>query len=1581
MADGRQPQDSGPQWVPPGAQQDQAPPAGHSENGYSSYRSCQPGEGSASYSAAKENGFNGDLSGGHVVTAVEDSANLPPSPPPSPSAEQFGPLEQDVGDEEEARPLQRFQNSRERCKFLAPSISVSVPDDDPSHSDEEYFEHPLFSPEWTRHGYCPSGQAAAFRQIEEESVEALAAAAEEEETAAAAAPGEQEQQRSGEEPERGPEAEPLEQAENLGKAQARPCPQAEAASETARAPNGSGDEAGLEKCPEEALKMDEGKPDSGLAAATADSDLAEKHLEELPALLSPAPHASEKDKEAHSKAAPESSAPVPSNGQSHPKEATEPTQKQSDIPPQQPVEQGKREEKTDPSKASAEKEDRSTPKTAAEEHAHKDAHKDSGVTDESVRSKDSQDGEEMRMDDKPKGISGEKDVKSDDKKDKEMTMGVESKDIKEKAGETSESKVEALASEVKKTEAHQGASNVKPAEASEKEEAKGQAVSVDTKGNVETPDQRKSVSEKEGLKMRMDTADRLDDLDVGKDKSGMSAYFETSALKEDEGQGEGYYELSDTREKKISEPAAAPSPPEIGYTTLARAQSPHSFTDARLSPVEDLRAFPVTERKDEGKLSPGKLSLEQRSYSLNIPIAPMDQSSGQGQLRNFSPLATDIMSYTSGSLDESADYLPVTTPVVEKKPAFPPRILETAPSVSTPPSSPPDVTTSPTSSPQSESPGLPFPIKFSIKNGAIMAPDLPEMLDLAGARTRLTSDSSDSEMMRRKSVPANVLMSDSLAHLLLGDKNQKAARSESQLEEMGYCVFNEYSGPMPSPADVHSPFDSPPQIFTTVISEEEDTGAKESIATGEGEVQKAQDQKVEAEEKETKRKTVEEVEMAEGKGAVEVKIECAVGEESKETVLIKGVSADDSKSKPAIKPAEPFEEKPKELGLKIGLKGQIIPEVEELDLSREASPVPPDRFVTEAVQVQPDRSAGFFITPTVTVTPDETEPGRDATLTTEAEIADAEKKIRKLEMESRPLSLEEERELQELREKVKDKPDLVHQEAYEEVDAEDVYQLAGVAKERIKRPVKPSPASSVESATEEEKVAVHEPKKLQQPEEEAVSPKAEPTKQEAPEEGAREASAKPEEPAPVTTTVQVEQREEEDDDEDVELAEEPEEVMEEVQPPAFLGKEKEKEVAKEEGAIAAAKEPSEPRAIIESVVTVEDDFITVVQTIDAGEQPGHSVRFSAPPEDDQPQAPQEEEEEEEEEEESIEIAQEVALEAASLEDISDVAEVPEMTTSPVREPASESELQPETYDDYKDETTIDDSILDTDSAWADTQDDDRSIVTEKIEPLPKTSPAKKPSEEKRTKGRASGRAKGRVSTPEHRPVRREPSSGPRDEIRKKKAVIKKADLTKKSDTRSPSRKSAFKPAARQPRPVQHNVCAKRKPAAMAVTDGRQPLSVAQKTRERTADGSSRSPEKRSSLPRPASILTRRTQPAEQDETSTSITSSGSTAPRRPTSFRTEGRAEHRTGRAPSMTGAETSARARPAAAAPRPGPPAPRPLLSQEKRVAIIRTPPKSPATTPKQLRVLNQPLPDLKNVRSKIGSTDNIKYQPKGGQ
>lgn len=47
--------------------------------------------------------------------------------------------------------------SGERRRLLAPStISVSVPDDDPSNSDGEYYENPLFSSQWTTSSVLPS---------------------------------------------------------------------------------------------------------------------------------------------------------------------------------------------------------------------------------------------------------------------------------------------------------------------------------------------------------------------------------------------------------------------------------------------------------------------------------------------------------------------------------------------------------------------------------------------------------------------------------------------------------------------------------------------------------------------------------------------------------------------------------------------------------------------------------------------------------------------------------------------------------------------------------------------------------------------------------------------------------------------------------------------------------------------------------------------------------------------------------------------------------------------------------------------------------------------------------------------------------------------------------------------------------------------------------------------------------------------------------------------------------------------------------------------------------------------------------
>ncbi|XP_070832836.1 microtubule-associated protein 2 isoform X7 [Chaetodon trifascialis] len=1257
-----------------------------------------------------------------------------------------------------------------------------------------------------------------------------------------------------------------------------------------------------------------------------------------------------------------------------------------------------------------------------------------------------------------------------------------------------------------------------------------------------------------------------------RDRSGMSAYFETSAMEVDEApqcKGEGYYELSTAGEEKSTVDTRSQ---EISYSSLAGAQDkPETIK----STTEDSRVFTVPDRSNDCRLSPGKLALEQRSYSLNITIGAMDQS-GQGRPRNFSPLATDIMSYTSGSLDESADYLPVTTPSVDKPPSLPPLILETAASVTSDSSSPPR-TTEPVSksSPEPESPESPQPLKNTFKNGTVMAQDLPEMLDLAGTRSRLASENNDQEITRRKSIQADApaLSNDPLASLVSGEQSPR--KSDSQLEEMGYCVFSEYSGPMPSPADVFSPTDTSAQVFTPSVLEEKVAEQARKLAVRDTSVE-------------------DKSQPSEAAGVTEEKDQ-------------KQVERKDS-----------AEEKAKE--------------VEDDQLSKTVSEIP---------HAQPSES---FVTPTVTVTLEE--GGRSQSETerqgsgegsvSETEIADYERQIRKLEMEDRPLSLEEERELQELREKVK----LVHQEAYEEVDAEDVYQLTGVAKDRIARPVKTSPTSSVESNIDDDKLLspVLSPSKLKQrevygspkrspspvlainreereesqrkmreaQEKEAAEKKMKEEKEEAErkeremkeveererrekeerekeeaerilreeqerkekeqkeqemkekkereeqerkekeerekkereerekleqeererkereekerieeekekiakelkekeekekrerelkekeekekierelkekeekekierelkekeekekierelkekeekekierelkekeEKEKREKELKEKEEKEKLEKEQKEKEEKEKIDKELKEKEEKEKIekelkeKEEREKAAEVDKPKEKEAVKpvesekeleevEDNVLekaragaGAAKEIPETRAAIESVVTVEDDFITVVQTIDEAEEPGHSVRFSAPPEA-EALCVAAQKEEEEEEEESVELAQEADIEAASLEEVGDVPETP---ASPEREAQTvETEGQTESYD--RDETTMDDSILD--SSWVDTQDDDKSMATEQIEPLPSLlSPAKKPAavqnkqtqqkktekQEKPVKPKAKGgRPKGRISTPERKPVRKEPVYIPREEVKKKKAVIRKTELTKKMETQtqSPSKRTVMKPAVRQARPTQHHSCPRRRPTE-ALPDSRQPLSVARQSRDRASDGGSWSPDKRSSLPRHASILSRRGY-HDQEESSTSITSSGSTAPRRPTSFRTEMRAEHRTGRAPSMTVTESvrSRSARSGHSTPRtpgstaitpgtppsyssssrtPGTPRSLSLISQERKVAVVRTPPKSPATTPKQLRIINQPLPDFKNIKSKIGSTENIKYQPKGGQ
>ncbi|XP_027520556.1 microtubule-associated protein tau isoform X12 [Pipra filicauda] len=59
----------------------------------------------------------------------------------------------------------------------------------------------------------------------------------------------------------------------------------------------------------------------------------------------------------------------------------------------------------------------------------------------------------------------------------------------------------------------------------------------------------------------------------------------------------------------------------------------------------------------------------------------------------------------------------------------------------------------------------------------------------------------------------------------------------------------------------------------------------------------------------------------------------------------------------------------------------------------------------------------------------------------------------------------------------------------------------------------------------------------------------------------------------------------------------------------------------------------------------------------------------------------------------------------------------------------------------------------------------------------------------------------------------------------------------------------------------------------------------------------------------------------------------------------------------------------------------PTPPAREPKKVAVVRTPPKSPASAKTRIQPSAAPMPDLKNVKSKIGSTENLKHQPGGGK
>ncbi|XP_061463834.1 microtubule-associated protein 2 isoform X4 [Rhineura floridana] len=1253
---------------------------------------------------------------------------------------------------------------------------------------------------------------------------------------------------------------------------------------------------------------------------------------------------------------------------------------------------------------------------------------------------------------------------------------------------------------------------------------------------IETPPSepsKESLQGKDGKGEMFSVADsEAHKMQIEEDKSGMSTYFETSTLKDEAlksdmlQQGNDYYELSDTKEGEaydsyhkdflISKKDAEEFQPEayqhvsvpaheIGYSTLAQG-FPEDYSEEPSSPTERMYTIDPnvygdkrelhSKNKDDLTLSRslglgGRSAIEQRSMSINLPMSCLDSIAlgfNFGRTHDLSPLGSDIMDNASG--DEGDDYLPATTPAIEKAPSFPSVSREE------------DEKTEESKvkeggdiqvEPLCESP---FLAKDYYKNGTVMAPDLPEMLDLAGTRSRQASVSTDTELVHRKSIPSEaVLEESSMTQHFMADENHMTLKADSQLEDLGYCVFNKYTVPMPSPvqdsenlAGESCPFDE--KIRRGIVADLSLIEVKLAAAErAKEEKEVSGDSAVLGKEFEQERKASDKLDtvLERSEEQTDSKEVCS-HEDTEHEKTRPGLTLESADEKHIFG----LEEKVSSLTEKEEKAMHIISEIGKAEISYK-----PDYDAIKhdmdsaARQVEQEYQSKLGVHITEFVSEQVTEDQRktlsilpeESSICAKAELSHMKDVTKMSETEVKEKG---------------PKPDLVHQEA---VDKEESYESSGdndQAQEGLPietskpydgkiEPESPSLSEEemasqllveqpvtekvVSKATQEETTEI-QMENIPQPKEDDVesleldgSMKTEDVRegkeQEKDSKQKEEIKQKEEHADEIKQEQQHKEKSMQEEGEKKSKQEEEKRKQEEV-----IKQEKEeiKQISKErelekpgeeedEVCKAVPGEIPELKGVIESVVTIEDDFITIVQTtVDEGETSSHSIRFAVASQADTG-------------EESFHLEEEAEVVADVEAETKESS--PEAPGSPERDEIPLTDYKTETFDDYKDETTIDDSILDTDSIWVDTQDDDRSIMTEQLETVLKEEKAerelRRPSLDKHKKEKPLKTGRGRISTPERKIAKKEPSTVSRDEVRRKKAVYKKAELAKKAEVQahSPSRKIILKPAIKHTRPTHHS-CVKRKQTAAGGETNQAPgvfkqakekLSTsslskipASKVRAKSLlpprpssacslttikkatllnadnyyvrpssagprdclpysktdaqDGVTKSPEKRSSLPRPSSILpTRRglSGDRERDENSFSLNSTISSSVRRTT--RSEP-IRSRTGKSgtstPTTPGSTAITPGTPPSYSSRtpgtpgtpsysrtphtPGTPKSGILVPTEKKVAIIRTPPKSPAT-PKQLRLINQPLPDLKNVRSKIGSTENIKYQPKGGQ
>ncbi|XP_033953396.1 microtubule-associated protein 2-like isoform X7 [Pseudochaenichthys georgianus] len=975
--------------------------------------------------------------------------------------------------------------------------------------------------------------------------------------------------------------------------------------------------------------------------------------------------------------------------------------------------------------------------------------------------------------------------------------------------------------------------------------------------------------------------------------SGVKTYFETSSKipREVPSQTQSYYEFGTAAEEKLSE------------ETKSLAQNVGEQLD----------------KKD--RTIPEKMSLGQRSLSLNITVGGTGgHAVKEEKSRTLCPI--------SGSFDESE--LNPSTPSLESQPL--------------PPIATPATSGSPEDTPTKEDTPLPSDKHTCIEHSG----SLSEMLDLAGDLPRQSLEKRELGHMRRKSVPA--LVGGSLAKLALGDKTPRVVGGESQLEDLGYCVFHEYSGPMPSPADVPNPGDSPQQSFSST-----ETGIEEELEVVQKETQQQDRQEMIPE---ISSKTVSEKKVSPVKSTLIL-----------ERIVMSGVKPDRLRI-PITSSKDRLTEFRLETGLPEDIKNQAIPEVDiEKDPSREASPIPPDSSFTFTSL---DTESKVPRTPTTPKnqddTPSETQVAGDMAAKDVVPVIEVEK-----DQES------------------------------------GIDQLKEIEKEELEEPERTntnifSPTSrSLGDSTEKDDKKIetgHETTTRLDGIEMKETPKAEKVAQiQLQEVTPGEVAPMPQLSSPIIIIPQAQVEDEADEEGEIEMAEEPQEVIEEAKVPEgvikvslTVGDQMVEEDPTSEWSHSARDEDVEPATDSSHLSPCSDHDVQQLDEGEGGDGIGYGKVEDTKIKGDEGM------------DEVIEVVAEdpSAEEPVGFDGIGDEKEKKpienegEKRTEEMEVKDIEiGEEMEETSQAAYDETTMDVSILDTDSNWMDSQDDDKSIMTEQMEALPQgQSPTSTPVVDRPLK-RAPGRGRGHPGITDSKVSRKVPGHlphGPREEMKKKKVAVRRVEQNKLSalQSRSPCRKSVAKAAARHPRPAVLHGSARRKATGL---ESHMPLSVAHQSRERTTERAYRSPEKRSSLPRPAKSLTRHIPAAEQDDST----------PSRPTSI--QSRADNRSGRPPGMAGTE-SARSRsvrsgastPGSTAVTPGSPptyscrtpgsrtpgshTPKSFsILQEKKVAVIRTPPKSPSSIQRQLKVLNQPLPDLTNVKSKIGSTSNLKHQPKGGQ